>query len=280
MVLTGQGALLDALIDGVCASGHRWVGLWTWPGARGGRATRRRARRHGASVWQSPQLPPAADVLLTGDLPRRLTGPERAVGRVAAVNAHWSLLPRHRGPAPGAAAILAGDTESGVTFHTLDDELDRGRCVVQQAFVLAARETRTSLYLRASALARDLAPEVLARIEDGAAGPALGEGTWAPAPTPSRTRIDWSASATTIDRLVRACTVPAAWFVHDGLGVRVSQASVVTGDGTPGTVLDGPDLRVATGRDALRIERAWVPWGRLCWPWPGLRPIAVGTRLR
>jgi methionyl-tRNA formyltransferase len=280
VVVAGQGHLAASLIEGVRRSGHRLAGVWLDPHAHRAAVPRRLAR--GAPVGELPALPPACDVLLVGDLGCVL-GPEvRGVARVAAVNAHWSLLPRHRGPAPAAAAILAGDERSGVTFHTLTDEVDRGLCLDQADLRLRPDETRTSLYRRAAELAGTRVPGLFQRLETtGPTGEPLGEGSWFAALRPADTRLRWEQPAEALHRLVRAATRPAAWFVCGKRGVRVSQASFDAApvDAAPGTVVPGRGVSVATGSGVLRIERAWVPRGPLCWPWPGLRRPVVGRRL-
>lgn len=77
------------------------------------------------------------------------------------LNVHPSLLPRWRGPAPVERALMAGDTQTGVTIHRTTAELDAGPIAAQRAFPIAPGDDAGAVYERAAALALDLLDEVL-----------------------------------------------------------------------------------------------------------------------
>src|SRR3954452_11285604 len=77
--------------------------------------------------------------------------------KLACLNLHASLLPRHRGAAPIQAAILAGDHESGITVMYMDEGIDTGDILLQVPLKIAANETGESLHDRLSIIA----PEAL-----------------------------------------------------------------------------------------------------------------------
>src|SRR6185369_5647597 len=77
------------------------------------------------------------------------------------LNVHPSLLPRHRGAAPVASTILAGDPEGGVTLMVMTAELDAGPIVAQWPFPLGGRETTPELEGRLAQLAAELVPPEL-----------------------------------------------------------------------------------------------------------------------
>ena len=79
------------------------------------------------------------------------------------VNVHFSLLPRHRGAAPVAAAILAGDAETGVTLMLLDEGMDTGPLLVQRAVPLGPEETTGELTERLAVLGAELVRSELPR---------------------------------------------------------------------------------------------------------------------
>ena len=127
--------------------------------------------------------------------------------RVACLNLHASLLPRHRGAAPIQAAILAGDAESGLTVMHMDEGLDTGDILLERRFALSPDETGGSLHDRLADLAPDALFEALDALAAGTAprrpqDSALA--THAPKLDRQSGRIDWTLDADSLARLVRA----------------------------------------------------------------------------
>ena len=91
------------------------------------------------------------------------------IPRVACLNLHASLLPRHRGAAPIQAAILAGDRESGITVMYMDEGLDTGDILLQSRLEIAADETGGSLHDRLAQIAPAALHEALGQLQRGAA---------------------------------------------------------------------------------------------------------------
>src|SRR5437868_1705077 len=87
------------------------------------------------------------------------------IPRVACLNLHASLLPRHRGAAPVQAAILAGDCESGITVMYMDEGLDTGDILLQSRLEIAADETGGSLHDRLAQIAPDALQDALRQLE-------------------------------------------------------------------------------------------------------------------
>ena len=92
------------------------------------------------------------------------------------INVHPSLLPRHRGPSPIPAAILAGDAETGVTIQKIAQRFDTGDILAQQAVSLRGDETTGTLTQSLAELGADLLAGVLAALDPGlpASGTAAG----------------------------------------------------------------------------------------------------------
>jgi methionyl-tRNA formyltransferase len=86
--------------------------------------------------------------------------------RYGAVNVHASLLPRHRGAAPIAGAILAGDRETGVTIMKMDEQLDHGPILAVRRTEIGEREDARGLTERLATLGAQLLVETLARLEE------------------------------------------------------------------------------------------------------------------
>ena len=128
-----------------------------------------------------------------------------AIPKFGAVNVHASLLPRHRGAAPVAHAILAGDRETGVTIMRMDEQLDHGPILAVRATVIAEGEDSVVLTSRLAQMGAELLVDTVARLESIEAVE-QDHAVATPAPRLRREdgELDWSAGAAEIDRRVRA----------------------------------------------------------------------------
>ncbi|HET8556144.1 MAG TPA: methionyl-tRNA formyltransferase [Gaiellaceae bacterium] len=91
--------------------------------------------------------------------------PNDLLERALWLNVHPSLLPRWRGAAPVERALMAGDTETGVTIHRTVEALDAGPIAAQRAFPVAPEDDAGAVYARAAEAAAELLREVLAEDE-------------------------------------------------------------------------------------------------------------------
>jgi methionyl-tRNA formyltransferase len=181
--------------------------------------------------------------------PAMLEAPRRGC-----LNIHASLLPRWRGAGPIQAAILNGDTESGITVMRMDAGLDTGAMLLRQSVPIGPRTTTPELH---DALAQLGGPLVLrALAEDPPAVPQPEGGvTYAPKLGKEDGRLDWTESAIGLDRRVRALNPwPGTFFQHGADTIRVLEAEAEAGDAlpAPGTVLDDTP-RIACGTGILRL---------------------------
>jgi methionyl-tRNA formyltransferase len=87
--------------------------------------------------------------------------PEQPLDRALWLNVHPSLLPRWRGAAPIERALMAGDTETGVTIHRTVPELDAGPVAAQRAFPIGSEDDFGTVSARAAELAAELLERVL-----------------------------------------------------------------------------------------------------------------------
>jgi len=176
--------------------------------------------------------------------------------RLGCINIHASLLPRWRGAAPIQRAILAGDSETGVTIMAMDEGLDTGPELLKESVAIEASTTAETLHDQLSALGARMIVEALEGLSVGQITPVPqpDEGaTYADKLTREQGRLDWSRPAAELERQVRAFSPwPGAWFEHGGDRLKVIAAEVADGTGAPGTVLDG-QLTVACGEGALRL---------------------------
>lgn len=147
----------------------------------------------------------APDLLVVVAYGQILPAPVLAIPRLAAINVHASLLPRWRGAAPIAHAILAGDRETGVTIMKMDEQLDHGPILGMRATPIGEREDAVELTARLAEMGAQLLVDTLAGFDElRVVGQDHRQATFAPKLTKDMGRIDASMDAEEIDRRVRA----------------------------------------------------------------------------
>lgn len=205
--------------------------------------------------------------------PEILAAPKRGC-----LNIHASLLPRWRGAAPIQAAILAGDTQTGITIMRMEEGLDTGPMMLRGAVPISGESTARTLHDQLAALGARMIvtalrewPEPVPQPEEGA--------TYAAKLTREDGRLDFTRSAAVLDRQIRALTPWPGTFAHlDGEVLKILAAAPVEGVGPPGAVLD-TYFTVACGEGALRLDRVQRP-GRPAMPGDAfLRGVAGGAGL-
>lgn len=204
-----------------------------------------------------------ADGLLVADYGQLIPPDLLAVAERPPLNVHPSLLPRHRGAAPVASTILAGDPEGGVSLMVMTPELDAGPIVAQWRIPLTGRETTPELQARLAELAAREVPPLLRRWARGdlpAEPQDESRATVIHVLTREDGWIDWERPAEAIDRQVRALQPwPGAWTTARGrrLHVRGAHPGRVAAGSPPGQVVaggagEGP--RVACGAGSLILD--------------------------
>lgn len=182
------------------------------------------------------------------------------VPRLGCVNVHASLLPRWRGAAPIQRAILAGDSETGITIMAMDAGLDTGPILLQEHLAITALTTAPSLHDELAAMGARLLVRALPGLADGSldAHPQPEAGaTYAKKLERDEGVLDWGRDASQLERQVRALNPwPGVWFEHGRERIKLLAATVEAGaPGTaPGTVLDGAGC-IQCGAGSLRLRR-------------------------
>jgi methionyl-tRNA formyltransferase len=180
------------------------------------------------------------------------------IPRIACLNLHASLLPRHRGAAPIQAAIVAGDRETGITVIYMDEGLDTGDILSQKRIEIAPDETGGSLHERLADLAPAALEEALDHLKSGTAPRTPQDSsaaTYAAKLEREHGRIDWNEPAALIERKIRAFDPwPGAFTVlRDETGrerkLKVFRASVVDSCSA-----DPGNLVIPTKRGAIRLD--------------------------
>ncbi|WP_018570186.1 methionyl-tRNA formyltransferase [Streptomyces sp. PsTaAH-124] len=179
------------------------------------------------------------------------------------VNLHFSLLPAWRGAAPVQHSLMAGDEITGASTFLIEEGLDSGPVYGTVTELIRPTDTSGDLLTRLAFAGAGLLGATMDGIEDGSlkAVPQPAEGvTLAPKITVEDARVDWSAPALRVDRVVRGCTpAPGAWTTFRGERLKLIQVAPVPQriDLAPGALAVGKnDVRVGTGSYA--VELLWV----------------------
>ena len=279
VVFMGTPEVAVPVLEAVLGLGPGWpvVGVYTAPDRRAGRGREVRsapvkafASARGLGVLSPTRLTVAeevarfealsADLVVLAAYGLLLPKPFLEGPRFGAVNVHPSLLPRHRGATPVAAAILAGDGTTGASVIVMDEGLDTGPVLARSEVALDGTERTPALTERLFALGGGLLAGLLPRYVAGRLSPVpqVGEG----ATMVKRLRkadgdLDWSQPAARLERQVRAYDPwPGAATTWLGRRLDVLDAGVAAGGGAPGLVveLDG-GVGVGTG-DGLLVLRS------------------------
>ncbi|MDQ7041571.1 MAG: methionyl-tRNA formyltransferase [Rhodothermus sp.] len=206
--------------------------------------------------------------------------------RRGAFNLHASLLPRYRGAAPIHRAIMAGETETGVTTFFLQPQVDTGDIILQKRTPIGPEETAGELHDRLMQLGAEAVLETVRLIERGevhARPQDDRQATQAPKLTREEARVPWNRPAPTVHNHIRGLSPhPGAWTMHGDRRLKLYRSRQAEGEGPPGTVLEANDrLVVACGEGAVEILELQQE-GRRILPAPAfLRgyPLRPGDRL-
>ena len=209
--------------------------------------------------------------------------------RLGTINIHASLLPKLRGAAPIQAAIRDGHSETGITIMRMVKALDAGASLLQVRTPILDDETYGELQLRLAELGAMALIEALALIELGKITETAqddSQATYAAKIDRSMTCVDWSATALTVSRLIRAYDPrPGARTQGPSGEVKLFGARMAPGlrGDVPGTVLsvDEAGMVVACGEGSVQIASVHPAGKRRISPleWMRGRGIGPGERL-
>jgi methionyl-tRNA formyltransferase len=173
--------------------------------------------------------------------------------RLGCFNVHASLLPRWRGAAPIQRAIMAGDTETGVSIMRMEEGLDTGPVCAVGRIAITPFTTAQSLHDALAELGARLMVETLAQGAINCSPQPAGGITYARKIDKAEARINFSKSAETVRNHIHGLSpFPGAWFTLDGVRIKALRCEVTVGAGPPGLVLDDR-LEIACGPGAIRL---------------------------
>jgi methionyl-tRNA formyltransferase len=204
------------------------------------------------------------------------------------VNLHFSLLPAWRGAAPVQHAVLAGDEVTGASTFLIEEGLDSGPVYGVVTEEVRPADTSGDLLTRLAFAGAGLLSATMDGIEDGSlqAVPQPADGiTLAPKISVEDARIDWTAPALRVDRVVRGCSpAPGAWTLFRGERLKVRTLTPAPGRDplAPGAIDAGKNT-VHVGTGSHPVELQWVqPQGKKPMPaadWARGVRIDPGERL-
>jgi methionyl-tRNA formyltransferase len=288
VVFLGTPAAAVPCLERLAGGGHDLTLVITQPDRPSGRSgtpapppVKAAALAHGLPVAQPAKVRDRAfldllraarpDVLVVVAYGRILPVPVLELGAHGAVNVHFSLLPRYRGAAPVAWALVRGETQTGVTTMRLSERLDEGDIFLQRPLAVGAREHAPALLERLAQSGADLLAETLAglaattippRPQDHAAA------TYAPVLTRADGAWDPAWTAAEVEGRVRGFDPwPGVWAARKGRRLRLVEAEALDAraqDAPPGTVLglEGARAWVACAAGTVLAVDAVLPEGR------------------
>jgi methionyl-tRNA formyltransferase len=246
---------LQALID----AGHQVSMVLTQPDRPSGRGMKLKpspvkqlAVAHGIEVFQ----------------PETLRDAPVQAPRYGCYNIHASLLPRWRGAAPIQRALLAGDSETGVTIMEVVPALDAGAMVSRGVLPITERDTAQTLHDGLADIGARLMVEAMRQLERDGKLPATPQDeslvTYAHKLDKAEAAIDWQRPADELSRQVRAFNpFPVAQTRLNGEVCRIWMATSLPGGAEAGRIVDTADgIVVGCGEGLLRIEELQMPGGK------------------
>jgi methionyl-tRNA formyltransferase len=172
------------------------------------------------------------------------------------MNLHASLLPKYRGAAPIAWAIINGEKKTGLTTMRLDPGLDTGPILLQREMEISPDEMAPELAGRMAELGAPLVTESLIRWEHGEIAPApqdAGQASYAPILTKEHGRIDWARPAGEIYNRIRGLAPwPGAFSLFRGRLCHIWGRPSEAADGEASAIAQEPGS-LAMGDGAIEV---------------------------
>lgn len=279
VVFAGTPPFAARALEALVEAGHDIALVVTRPDRPAGRGLRLSpsAVALAAAQWGLPTLKPRS--LTDDESQERLRAARADVVVVAAygvllppavlsipargcLNIHASLLPRWRGAAPIARALLAGDAQTGISIMRMDAGLDTGPVLLEAPLAIGPRESAGSLTQSLASLGAQAIVTALASLDSlPLRAQDSSSATYAAKITKAEAHIDWALPSADVDRRVRAFNpAPGAESLVAGEVLKVWEAEPAPGTGKPGEVLRADtEFVVACGEGALilrKVQRA------------------------
>ena len=266
-------------LEEIIKAGHEVCAVVTQPDRKSGRGqelifspVKEAAIRHNIDVLQPAKARDEefikvlegykADIFVVAAYGQILPKSILEMPKYGCLNIHASLLPKYRGAAPIQWSIIDGESKTGVTIMQMNEGLDAGDMIISEEVQITAEETGGSLHDKLSECGAKLVVRAMADIESGVAAftpqPKESPTAYASMLNKNMGKIDWTKSASEIERLIRGLSPwPSAFTYYNGKTLKIWQAKVVACDSTlkVGEVfdVDKKGFKVACGKDALSV---------------------------
>lgn len=305
IVFMGTPEFAVPSLKALCEAGYDVAAVFTQPDrpkGRGNKVTaspvKEYALSRGIPVYQPQRIKKesvgdlkalAPDLCVTAAFGQILSQEILDIPPLGNINVHASLLPKHRGSAPIAWAIMQGDQEAGVTTMMMARGIDNGDMLLQRATPIQPGETCGELTERLSHIGAELLMETIRALEAGELRRIAQDEskmTYDPMLDKSMGVIDWRMSAVEIVNRVHGLNPwPGCSTAWQGGRLKILRANAADGAGQPGEILAADakqGLTVACGQGAVSVVQLQAPGGKPMSAKDYLRghPMAVGTVLK
>ncbi len=284
IVFAGTPLFASVCLEALLCAKHKVVGVYTQADKPSGRGraiqyspVKTLGLAHGIPVYQPAHFRNPAEIECLADLKPDLMVVAayglllpKAILEVplqGCINVHASLLPRFRGASPIQAALLAGDTETGISMMRMAIGMDSGNVIVRESCTIDPRDTAATLHDRLAALGAQALLKSLDHILHHTAIDTPQDPSqvcFAPKLSKADATLDWTESAIVLDRKIRAFNPwPIATMHRDNLCIRIWDAMPIAlpSTATPGTVIatHKESVDIATGEGVLRLLELQLP---------------------
>lgn len=305
IVFMGTPEFAVPSLKALCEAGYDVAAVFTQPDrpkGRGNKVTASPVKEYallrGIPVYQPQRIKKesvgdlkalAPDLCVTAAFGQILSQEILDIPPLGNINVHASLLPKHRGSAPIAWAIMQGDQEAGVTTMMMARGIDNGDMLLQRATPIRPGETCGELTERLSHIGAELLMETIRALEAGTLQRIAQDEskmTYDPMLDKSMGVIDWRMSAVEIVNRVHGLNPwPGCSTAWQGGRLKILRANAADGVGQPGEILAADakqGLTVACGQGAVSVVQLQAPGGKPMSAKDYLRghPMAVGTVLK
>lgn len=278
LVFMGSGRFAIPVLDTLLGSGHKLLAVVTQPDRPRGRGrqpsptpVKERAEEKGLYLYQPEDVSEyefmremralSPDLIVVAAYGQFLSKDILTLPKYGCVNVHASLLPRWRGPAPVARAILHGDKRTGVTVHKIAVKMDAGEIYAQREVDILPTDTTPALEDRLAPVGAELVLQVIGQLLDGTLKSRKQDERKASIArkfNKEEGRIRWKRPAPQVDCMIRAMQpFPGAHTFLGDMRLLLLAARPERGGegGEPGTIVsaDAAGIRVRCSEGHLVI---------------------------